>query len=116
MKHNLLFIECLFPIYYYLECLTEKTDGCTNYTKNSFTTKVVEHILSGFSMSRISSLKSIGNKHDVYRCKDCMKQFCEALREHALEIINFKLMRFKLIKLINNEIINRRAAVIIKKI
>ena len=41
-------------------------------------------------MSIISSFKSIENKHDVYRGKDCMKKFCESLREHAMKIINVK--------------------------
>ena len=36
------------------------------------TTKVGGHIPSGFSVSTISSFKSVGNKHDVYRDKDCM--------------------------------------------
>ena len=45
---------------------------------------------SGFSMSRISSFRSTENKHDVYRGKDCIKKFCEFLREHAIKIINFK--------------------------
>ena len=44
----------------------------------------------GFSMSTISLFRSIENKHDVYRGKDCMKKFCESLREHAMKIINFK--------------------------
>ena len=35
--------------------------------------------------------------HDVYRCKDCMKRFCASLREHALEIINFKKKKMKLL-------------------
>ena len=26
----------------------------------------------------------------MYRGKDCMKKFCESLREHAMKIINFK--------------------------
>ena len=38
-------------------------------------------------MSAISSFRSIENKHDVYRGKDCMKKFCEFLREHAMKII-----------------------------
>ena len=45
--------------------------------------------LSGFSMSIISSFRSIENEHDVYRGKDCMKKFCEFLREHAMKITNF---------------------------
>ena len=52
-------------IYADLECLIEKIDGCKNNPQNSFTTKVSEHIPSDFSMSTISSFKSIGNKHDV---------------------------------------------------
>ena len=39
-------------------------------------------------MSTISSFKNIENKHDVYRGKNCMKKFCESLREHAVNIIN----------------------------
>ena len=38
----------------------------------------------------MSSFKSIENILDVYRVKDSMEKFCESLREHATEIINFK--------------------------
>ena len=79
-----------FIIYAYLECITEKIDGCKINIENSSTTKVSEHIPSGFLMSTISSFRSIKNNHDVYRGKDCMKKFCESLREHAIKIINFK--------------------------
>ena len=41
-------------------------------------------------MSTVSPLKSIENKHNVYRGEDCMKKFCESLREHAMKIIHFK--------------------------
>ena len=40
---------------------------------------------------------SIENKHDVYRCKDCMKKFCESLREHAMEKNNFRKKEMKLL-------------------
>ena len=79
-----------FVIYADLEFLIEKIDGCKNDSENSFTTKVDKHVLSGFSMSTISSFKNIENKHDVYRGKDCMKTFCESLREHAMKITNSK--------------------------
>ena len=79
-----------FVIYADLECLIEKIDRCKNNPKNSFKTKASEHIPSRFSMSTKSSYRSIGNKHDVYRIKDCMKRFCESLREHVMKIINFK--------------------------
>ena len=74
-----------FIIYADLECIIEKIDGCKNNPENSSTTKVGKHIPSGFSMSTISSFKSIENKHDVCRGKDCMKKFCESLREHVIK-------------------------------
>ena len=64
------------------EYLIEKIDGRKNNPEYSSTTKVGEHSPSGFSMSTISSFKSIENNHDVYRAKDCRKKFCESLREH----------------------------------
>ena len=69
------------------------------------TTKVREHIPSDLSLSTISSFRSIENKHDVYREKDCIRKFCEFLREHAMKIINIKKKK--------NKIINKRAAGII---
>ena len=53
-------------------------------------------------MSTISSFRSIENKHDVG--KNCMKKFCELLREHKLKIISKKEQ---------NEVINKRATEII---
>ena len=94
-----------FTIYADLECIIEKIDGCKNNPENSSTTKVSEHIPSGFSMSTISSFRSIENKHDVYRSKDCMKKFCKFLREYTIKIINFKNKK--------NEVINKSAAVMI---
>ena len=52
-------------------------------------------------MSTILSSKTIENKHDIYRDKNCMKKFFESLREHAIEIINLKK---------KNEVINIQTA------
>ena len=89
--------KLLFIIYEDLECLVEKIDDCTNNPENAFTAKVCKHIPSGFSMSTISPFKTIENKYDVYRGKDCMKKLCKSLREHALKIINFKKKKMKLL-------------------
>ena len=94
-----------FIIYANLKCLIEEIDGYKNNPENSSTTKVSKHIPSGFSMSTISSFRSIENKHDVYRGKDCMKKFCESLREHPMKIINVKKKK--------NKVISKRAAEII---
>ena len=48
-------------------------------------------------MSTISSFRSIENKHNTYRGKDCMKTFCEFLREHAMKKINFESKKMKLL-------------------
>ena len=83
------FDKAPFIIYADLKCKIEKIDGCKYNPGNSSTTKVSKHILSGFSMSTISSFRSIKNKHDVYRGKDSMKTFYESLREHAMKINKF---------------------------
>ena len=92
-------------IYADLECIIKKIDRCKYNPENSSTTKVSGHILSDFSMSTISSFRSIENKYDVCRGNYCMKMFWESLREHAMKIINFKKKE--------NEIRNKRAVGII---
>ena len=49
-------------------------------------------------MSKISSFKSMENKHDVYRGYNCMKKFSEIFREYAMKIINFKKKKMKFLK------------------
>ena len=41
--------------------------------------------------------KNPENLHDVYRGTDCMKKFCEFLREHAMKITNFEKKKMKLL-------------------
>ena len=74
-----------FIIYADLECTIEKTDGCNNNPENS-------------SIAKVSKHRSIGNKYDVYRGKDCIKKFCKFLREHIMKIINFKKKKMKLLR------------------
>ena len=66
--------------------------------KNLFTTKVGEHIPSGFSKSTIALFKSIENKHDEHKAKDCMKKICKSLTKHVNKIINFEKKNKRLIK------------------
>ena len=35
--------------------------------------------------------------HDKHKEKECMKKFCESLREHEMEIVNFKKEKMKLL-------------------
>ena len=86
-----------FITYADLKGIIEKFDRCKNNPENLSTTKVSVHVLSGFPFSTISSFRSIENKHEVYRGKDCMKKFCEFLRKHAMEIRNFEKKKNKVI-------------------
>ena len=69
----------------------EKIDKSRNNPKNSYTIKVGKNILSGFSMSLISSFNSTQNNHG----KVYMKKFYESLRKHTMEIINFRKKKTK---------------------
>ena len=77
-------------IYGDLESLIKTKDGYKNNSEISSTTKVGEHISFGYSMSMRWTFDDIENNHDVYRGKDCVKKFCESLREHTVKIINLK--------------------------
>ena len=48
-------------------------------------------------MSTISSFRSIENTYDVYRGKDCMKKFCDFLKEHAMKQLILKRKKMKLL-------------------
>ena len=41
-------------------------------------------------MFPIWAFDHIENKRTLYRRKDCMKQFCSSLGEHATNILNFE--------------------------
>ena len=50
--------KAVYIIYEDFECLIVRIDGCKNNSENSSTTKVNEHVPSGFSMSTISSFRT----------------------------------------------------------
>ena len=82
-----------FIIYADLESLLEKINTCHKNPKNSSTTKIDKHRPSGYSLFTQSSFDTIKNKLDYYRGKNCMKNFCLDLREHAIKIINYEKKR-----------------------
>ena len=83
-----------YIIYADMESFIKKIDGCENNRENSSTTKIGEHITCGYSMSTIWAFNNIENKYTLYRGEDCMKKFCESLREHAKSIIDFEKKKF----------------------
>ena len=83
-------IKLSFVVYADLECLLEKISTCQNNPNESSTTEIKKHTPSGYSLFTHCSFDKSKNKLNHYRGKDCMKNFCKDLREHATKIINYK--------------------------
>ena len=77
---------------------------CINNPNESSSTKINKHTPSGYSIFTSCSFDESRNKLNYYRGKDCMKKFCEDLREHATRIINYE--NKKIISLTKEEKIN----------
>ena len=77
-----------------MECLLKKIDTCQNNPVDdrylSSTTKINQHIPSGYSIYTNCSFDKSNNKLSYYRGEDCMKRFCKDLKDHATKIIDFK--------------------------
>ena len=79
--------------YYCLNCFhsyIKKIDTCQNNPDLSSTTKINQHIPSGYSIFTNCSFDKSNNKLSYYRGKACMKRFCKDLKDHATKIIDFK--------------------------
>ena len=63
---------------------------CHNNSEKSSTTKINKHTPSGYSLFTHCSFDATENKRDYYRGKNCMKNFCLNLREHATKITNYE--------------------------
>ena len=79
-----------FTIYADLESLLEKMNTCHNNPEKSSTTRINKHTPSGYSLFTQCSFDPTKNKLDYYRSKNCMKNICLELREHARKIINYE--------------------------
>ena len=83
-------LEVPFIIYADLECLLKKIDTCQNNPELLSTTKINQHVPSGYSIYTNCSFDKSNNKLSYYRGEDCMKRFCKDLKDHATKIIDFK--------------------------
>ena len=79
-----------FTIYADLESLLEKINICHNNPEKSSTTKINKNTPSGYPLLTHCLFDTAKNKFDYYRSKNCMKNVCLDLREHAAKIINFE--------------------------
>ena len=79
-----------FIIYADLECLLKKEHSSQNNPKNSCTQRKAKHKPSGYSLSLNCLLVETKNRRKFYRRKDCIKKFCNDLKELVTEIISYK--------------------------
>ena len=79
-----------FVIYADVESLLEKTNTCHNNPEKSSTIKIKTHTPSGHSLFTHCSFDTTKNKLDYYRGKNCKKNVCLNLKEHATHVINYE--------------------------
>ena len=72
----------------------EEMDGYSNNPEKSSTATIGEHIPFGYLMSTIWGYVHIENKHTLFCGKDCMKTFCNSLREDTKNIIDFEKKKY----------------------
>ena len=89
-KQYMKFDKMLYIIYADIESLIAKIGGRAHNPEKSSTMKIGEHLLCGYSLSTTWRFNHIGDKHTLYREKDCMKKFGYSLREHAKSMIDFE--------------------------
>ena len=79
-----------FIIHTDLQSLLEKMSTCHNIPEEWSTTKINGHVPSGYSLFTYCSFGTTKNKLNNYRHKNCMKNFCLDLREHATKSIIYE--------------------------
>ena len=70
--------------------MLKKISTCYNNPELSSTTKINQHVPSGYSIFTNCTFDKSYNKLSYYKGEDCMKRFCKDLRDHATRIIDFK--------------------------
>ena len=74
-----------------LECLLQKIEPCQNNPEKSYAEKKVMHKPSGYSLITCCSFDKSENERKYYRGKDCMKMFCNDLKEQVNKIISYEM-------------------------
>ena len=67
-----------------------KMNTCNNNLNMSYTTAKALHKPSGYSLLTSCSFDKSENKQTYYRKRDCMKRFCNDLKEHVIRINNYE--------------------------
>ena len=83
-------IKVPFIIYADLESLLDKMNPGYNNPEKLSISKINKHTPSDYSLFTHCSFDTTKNRLDYYKGKNCMKNFCLDLREHATKIINYE--------------------------
>ena len=73
-----------------IECLLQKISTCQNNHEKSYTEKKAVHKASGYSLITCCSFDKSENERKYYRGRDCMKMFCNDLKEQVMQIIHYE--------------------------
>ena len=68
-----------------------KINTCDNDLNKLYTTAKALHKPSGYSLVTCCSIDKSKNEQTYYRGKNCLKTFCDDLKEHVNRIINFEM-------------------------
>ena len=72
------------------KCLLQKINTCQNNPKKSYTEKKATHKPSGYFLLTCCLFDKSKNEQKQYRGKDCMKLFCDDLKDQAMKIIDYE--------------------------
>ena len=73
-----------------LECLLQKINTCPNNHEKSYAEKKAVHKASGYFLITCCSFDKSENERKYYRGKDCMKIFCEDLKDQAMKTMDYE--------------------------
>ena len=83
-------VRIRFIIYVDMESLLDEIDTCHSNPEQLSTAKINKHTASGYSRFMRCSFDITKNKHDYYRGKDGLKNFCKDLEKHGIKIISYE--------------------------
>ena len=84
-------VKLAFVISADLECLLLKMNTCNNTPNKSYAIAKELHKTSGYFLLTSCSFDKSENKQTYYRARDCMKRFCDDLKEHVTRIVNYEM-------------------------
>ena len=70
--------------------MLKKEQSCQNNPKNCYAQRKAKHKPSGYSLSLNCSFDETKNRRKFYKRKNCIKKFCNDLKEIVREIISYK--------------------------